>query len=496
MRTSRLTRLFLIAACLVVARDVRSQQPFDLDTTFRAPIDTWYVSSIAPLPDGRVFLSGMMHFPNDPIGSFRGGAMLLPNGSRDVTFPNFPLTIGAGKVTSWNGQYYVATTQTVRRLDEDCIIDPAFISMNNDPLFSSLQGGDYHVYPDGRILMSGVHQLLDSIRGYEGLYCLCWFSNTGYLDTTKTHRQCAGSLDFFRELPDGKFIGSLGNPPNTASWEGTPTGSNVIRFNADGEWDSTFQANVWWGTAYRFLPLADGRVYASGAFRITGITDTLRLVRFMPDGSLDLTFNNYLNFQSIELSGSAGAVVGGVLALDEGRLIVTGAFELVEGESRQGICLIDTSGNLLNDYFNGPGCGDYTYQSFTYGGTEGIVPAPDGSYYIWGAYHGYDDGTTNDTLQRMVSRLYGFNVGLEDKQGPQLQVTAHPNPGGDHIWFNGLAERDPVQVGVFDARGVLVLQAQVQPNEALGVSGLNPGFYVMVLRTEGGRVHRVKWVKE
>jgi hypothetical protein len=44
------------------------------------------------------------------------------------------------------------------------------------------------VYPDGSILMSGLHSLYDTARGFVGLYNLIWFTNTGHLDTTKTHR--------------------------------------------------------------------------------------------------------------------------------------------------------------------------------------------------------------------------------------------------------------------------------------------------------------------
>jgi hypothetical protein len=491
MRNRRLARLFLLPVAFLVVRDVRPQQPFDLDTTFRAPIDTWYVSSIAPLPDGRVFLSGMVRFPGDPIGSFRGGAMLLPNGQRDMSFPNFPLTIGAGKVTPWNGQYYVATTQTVRRLDVNCLIDPTFIQMNSGPYFSSLQGGDYHVYPDGRILMSGMHVLSDSIRGYEGLYCLIWFSNTGYLDTTAHHRTCAGSLDVFTELPDGNFIGS----GSTSTWDGQPA-SNIVRFHADGELDPTFQADVWWGQAFAFLPLPDGRVYAGGHFRITGISDTLQLVRFLPDGSLDPSFNNNLYFAPGDLDGSDPGPTC-IHPLDDGRLIVTGGFQWVDGQQRGGICVVDTNGNLLNDYFTGAGGGSYVYMGLSTGTVRGIMPAATGDgWYTWGSYHGYDDGTTNDTLQRMVSRLYGLNVGVHETQEPQTQVTVHPNPGGDRIWFDGIDDWGPVHVSVFDARGLLVMAGQVQPNAAVDVSTLGPGFFAILLSVPDGRMRHLRWVKE
>lgn len=428
--------------------------------------------------------------------------MLLPNGHRDMSFPNFPLTIGAGKVTPWSGQYYVATTQTVRRLDASCLIDPTFILMNNGPYFSSLQGGDYHVYPDGRILMSGAHVLSDSIRGFEGLYCLIWFSNTGYLDTTKTHRYCSGSLNFFRELPNGQFIGSLGTPPGTASWEGQPTGSNVIRFDADGAWDPSFQANVWWGSAFAFLPLPDGRVYVGGHFRVTGVSDTLQLVRFLPDGSLDPSFNNYLNFAPGDLDGSSPGPTS-IHPLDDGRMIVTGGFQWVDGQQRGGICLVDTNGTLLNDHFTGAGGGSYLYQGLSTGTVRGIIPAAVGDgWYIWGSYHGYDDGTTNDTLQRMVSRLYGLDVGVQEQQhtaGARLHV--YPNPGTDGFDLVFPPDFEQGTLTIMDATGRACVQRPLNGSRPgvhrLGALGDLPvGVYLIRLQVRNGPSWNARWVKE
>ncbi|MDX9751452.1 MAG: delta-60 repeat domain-containing protein [Flavobacteriales bacterium] len=348
----------------------------------------------------------------------------LPNGARDEVFNNSGL--GQGRLTAWNGDtFYVATSQTVRRILSNGIQDPSFIEMNSGPYFSSLQGGDYHVYADGRVLMSGVHVLSDTVRDFVGHHCLVWFSSEGYLDTTQHHRKCLGSLNVFQALPDGRFIGS----GSTGTWDGQAA-SNIIRFHADGELDATFQANVWWGQAYGFLPLDDGRVYAAGAFRITGITDTLRLVRFMPDGTLDPTFNNFLDFDVVELSGPNGGVPSYIHPLDTGRLIVTGGFERVDDQVRKGLCLVDTAGNLLDGHFEGSGAGNYVYQGSTLGTVRGILPVGDDHWYIWGGYHGYDDGTLNDPGQRMVSRLHGLHTGVGSVPAPPAQalLSIHPNP--------------------------------------------------------------------
>jgi hypothetical protein len=74
------------------------------------------------------------------------------------------------------------------------LLDPTFHPIFDSPYFSYLQGGDYHVFPDGRVVMTGQYMLSDTVRGYEGTYNLVWITNTGYLDTTRTHRQANGPL--------------------------------------------------------------------------------------------------------------------------------------------------------------------------------------------------------------------------------------------------------------------------------------------------------------
>ncbi len=425
--STRKARLLVLALTLMGLRPMLAQQPFALDVDFRTEIDTWYVSSIAPLPDGDVLLSGQIRFPGDPIGTFRLLARVDANGQRQEWFP---YGYGGGKLVPWANRFYVGNNQIVRRVWPDGTTDTEFIGMNLGPYFSSLQGGDYHVYPDGRVLMSGVHNLSDTVRGFTGLHCLVWFSNTGYLDTTQHHRKCLGSLNVFQQLPDGRFIGS----GSTGTWDGQPA-SNIIRFHPDGELDTTFQAQVWWGQAYDFLPLEDGRMYAAGLFRISGMADTLHVVRFMPDGSLDPTFHNTVKFRALGMTTMPmGAIVRSIMALDTGRLVVTGNFDQVEGQSHGCIAMLDTNGYLLNDAFTGNGAGTFTFQGATGAGISGLIHAGNDQWYIWGAYHGYDDGNTNDPQQRMVSRLHGLGVGVQEWVPPGVQALLHIHPNPASTW--------------------------------------------------------------
>src|SRR5690606_9664291 len=108
----------------------------------------------------------------------RGGSCILPNGQQDVDFPPFPQTTGGGKIVPWADGYFYVSTGLVRRLGPDGLVDPTFINnLNNGPYFLNLFNGDYHVYSDGRFLMSGLHTLSDTARGFVGMYNLIWFSN-------------------------------------------------------------------------------------------------------------------------------------------------------------------------------------------------------------------------------------------------------------------------------------------------------------------------------
>ncbi|MBK6754450.1 MAG: delta-60 repeat domain-containing protein [Flavobacteriales bacterium] len=133
--------------------------------------------------------------------------------------------------------------------------------MNASPYFYSLTYGDYHVYADGAVLASGQHLLSDSTRGFVGFYDLIWFSNTGYLDTTKVHRQSNGIMWEFKELPDGKFICSC----SCTQYEGQPV-DKVFRVYPDGTLDTTFHTGINMGNIYAYHPLPDGRVLLGGSF--------------------------------------------------------------------------------------------------------------------------------------------------------------------------------------------------------------------------------------
>lgn len=483
-------RKYLICLCACPAFMATAQQPFSIDTTFRTEYNTWYTSSVLPLASGSLIVSGEMKWSGDVF--HKTLAKLDHNGIRDPAFYNSSL--GGGKLVPFEDGFYVGTAQTVRKILPTGYLDPSFTEMNSDPLFGSLQGGDYHLYPDGRILMTGAHNVRDSVRGFVGLYNLIWFTNTGRLDTTKIHRKSNGVVGEIEPLSNGKFLVH----GNCTLYEGEPVGW-VFQVHADGSLDTTFRTTVNWGDVDAFLPLADGRSYAGGIFRRSDFPDdTLRLARFLPNGDLDTSFHSpRFTYWGQPNPLGIGPSISSLQFLENGNMLVTGQFQRANGELRRGICVVDTSGGLLNDFADA-GVGLYYYQNSPLSSVQGYLPLEGGKAYVWGAYHGYNDGTTNDTLQRFVTRLYGpdfttrVTEPVAEKERP---FKVYPNPTSGLVTFTYDLKEQPKEVAfvvVKDAVGRQIVALPMQNSQGqlvMDTRELAKGMYTVSYIQKGRVIH-------
>jgi hypothetical protein len=316
-----------------------------------------------------------------------------------------------------------------------------------------------------------------------GSYGLVWVTNTGAVDTTRTPRTSTFSIYKIKALPDGKFICFT---PSAGLYEGTQT-ERIFRIEADGALDTTFHApHIQYGFVNTFYPLASGKVLVGGWFKVNAFADTLSWMRLLPDGQIDMTFNNQMSFQVHNAPINIDPSVMDFLLIDSDKMAITGAFDELAGVTHSGIAMVDTAGNLLDGYFLGNGCSSFI-------GPEpgsvddgmvlvGISPAPDGSYYIYGQYRGYDDGTTNDPLQGFVSRLYGFNVGIsEQDQFTPKPLTIAPNPTAGSALFSVEQPLQNAQLTLHDASGRVALQMAWPAGSSqcvLPAGAVAPGAYV------------------
>ncbi len=145
-------------ATMLVASVALPQQPFDVDPNFRTQLKDQSVTYVAELSTGELLLSGNMRYDGDLFPRYR--TKLSSNGSEVFDYPGGS---GGGKLTAWTDKFYIGGSG-VRRLDSFGITDTTFISLNSGTYFFSLQTGDYHVFPDGRLLISGLNRLEDTLR--------------------------------------------------------------------------------------------------------------------------------------------------------------------------------------------------------------------------------------------------------------------------------------------------------------------------------------------
>ncbi len=483
-------------ATLGVAIVACAQWNFTVDPTFQTQLVQQNVNSLLLNEDGTVIASGRMRLPGELTDRYM---MRFQNtGMHDPSFQN--TGAGGGKLTRWQDRMYVGHAQTLRRMMLNGAVDPTFGSPNLFPCryFNSLQGGDYHVYPDGSVLISGNHQLHDSIRGFVGRHQLMWLTPTGCLDTTRTHRtggQCA--VYRFKELPNGQFICNT----TCDQFDGQEI-DKIFRVNANGSVDTTFRTGVDWGATYDYLPLEDGRVYVAGNFiRTEAPDDTLRLVRFLPNGDLDPDFLIAQFTAGEGLSTPFGATAHGITRWRNGTLIITGQFKKVNGQLRKGICMIDTTGQLLAP-FDGQGVGPFTFSTITNAALlRPIFNLDSTQMYVCGSYSGYDNGLTNYPEQRFITRLNVQEITTDVEEQEEAQPVLHlwPNPNEGRLWlgYSLPGHAGTVQLQIRDAQGRIIHNMQAagaQGQLVWDTRGIAAGVYIVELLRVGQVEHIEKLV--
>jgi uncharacterized delta-60 repeat protein len=321
---------------VAINRLARLNPDGSLDPTFNPAVNfTNYIEEIAIQPDGKILVAAAL--AGSPAASriFR----LASDGSLDPGFQNNlevsggvnSIVLAADSKILVGGSFSTIAGSAkpgLARLNADGTVDNAFTASIAASISKII------IEPDGKLLLAGSFPFGAYRLNADGSEI-----ETGSKSVAPFQIVYHG-YDAAR-LPDGKVLVAYG------VGSGEPTNFYVLRLNADLTLDESFQP-----TAPDYLPVTDITLLADGKFIISGnfvtVNDQTRLhiARLNANGSPDPTF------------GAAVSTTGTVRAIKrqpDGKILIGGIFEMVNGVRRTNIARLNADGSLDNTFNVPPG---------------------------------------------------------------------------------------------------------------------------------------------
>lgn len=366
----------LAAGCIALAcaasATAQSVDPFN-------PLPNGAPESLAMQADGRIVIVGS--FGNIAGTPRNNVARLESDGSVDTTFadpgvntevktvavePDGKVLIG-GAFTSVGGQ----PRHFLARLNDDGSLDTGFADPNFDGSVWAIA-----VQPDGKVLAGGdfthvgataqnyfarldANGTVDTSFGDPGLCCNVVRSvalqSDGHVVIGGYFSQVGGSTHFYlaRFSGDGGFDPAFPNVPDSVPFTGLAlmvgaddsvfvsgvSAQPVVKLHADGSYDPAFVAAPTDNGISGMVLQPNGKLLITGIFEMAGGQPRHALARLDADGSLDGAFGD-MQF-SVDAADPNGYVYGAVAQAD-GRLVAVGNFTLADGQPRQNMARIAT----------------------------------------------------------------------------------------------------------------------------------------------------------
>ena len=191
-----------------------------------------------------------------------------------------------------------------------------------------------------------------------------------------------GSVMDIKTQTDGKVVvcGQF------SSYNGTSI-QNIVRLNADGTIDNSFSAGTGFsGYSANVLALgiqSDGKIIVAGDFGLYNNASVTRIVRLLPNGSLDPTFTP---------SSGPNDFVLDVIVKPNDEILICGKFGTYGGTSRARIALLSSNGVLDNSFVPAAAYAHYD--------TRAMAIQNDGKIVVGGEFYSF-----TDNQDRRIGRL-------------------------------------------------------------------------------------------
>ncbi|MGE7774807.1 DUF5008 domain-containing protein [Chitinophaga sp. NPDC101104] len=138
---------------------------------------------------------------------------------------------------------------------------------------------------------------------------------------------------------------------------------NIVRLNRDGSADGTFNPGTGPDASVNSVcVLADGRILIAGAFMKYNGTESRKVAVLKANGSGDPSFS-----VGTGVNGGPNGLVRKAFQLKNGKLLLTGSFDLFSGVRREGTVVLDGDGKLSEGYNTMGGIG---------GSVDGMLNVP------------------------------------------------------------------------------------------------------------------------
>lgn len=343
MKTARICFLWaLLTATTTWAQDGQLDNTFDVTPIFST---TGSVLSVAVQPDNKYVAAGSFAVLRG--SSFYAGCIRIhPDGSIDSTFLPAGLSINTYRtvqVLSSGKLILAGSGDRVLRLHSNGNIDSSYVVISKGSGSISTNVWTSHVLQDDKLYVGGD---FDSINGQIARR-LVRLNSDGTVDATFNTGSgfIGGRVLALAVLPDGKiYVGGDFNQYN---------GQNrlrLVRLHANGTLDSTFNVGSGaFNTIHSMALQHDGKLLITGAFTTFNTTTVGRIVRLNTDGNIDPTFSDVG-------AGFTNNAQYAIALQADGKILVGGGATQFEGLSVPRLVRLLPSGGL-DTSFNSGGTG-------------------------------------------------------------------------------------------------------------------------------------------
>lgn len=324
------------------------------------------IRCLAVQPDGKILAGGLFSEFN---GIFNQRiARLNPDGSVDAAFaPKPPGRVHAVALQS-DGKILIAGETMIRGRPR---VNVTRLNVDGQREGSWGLGAKFNaelrtvaVQSDGRILVGGS---FTTVSG-RNLNRILRLNSDGTLDDTfSVGDGASGAVWSIAVQPDGKLlaVGAFDR------FNGRNAG-HLVRLNPDGGFDPGFKAGAGAdGDVLAVVLQKDGRILIGGRF--AGVNGVARphVARLNSDGSVDMSFNP---------GSGANNLVQCMAVQPDGKILIGGGFDTVNGETCHGVARLNADGSLDKSFKTGEGASGFV---------SGLAVQPDGKVLAAGAFDSF-----------------------------------------------------------------------------------------------------------